>query len=211
METLEEKVARVVQEDVAVVPYDSRWPDMFREEKAHLLFCLPATLITRIEHFGSTAVPGLAAKPIVDMLVEVASLDETRKCIPPILEAQGYDYFWRPTWGDGTPPFYAWFIKRDSQENRTHHIHMVESHFEHWDRLLFRDYLIEHPEVAHQYEALKKALSSEYHADRVAYTKAKSDFIAKITRLAKKQYVEPQQDAAHILQKPHAVSENGER
>ncbi len=195
METLEEKIARVVREDVAVMPYDSRWPEMFRNEKAHLLSCLPDALINRIEHFGSTAVPGLAAKPIVDMLVEVASLDETRKHIPPILETQGYDYFWRPTWGDDTPPFYAWFIKRDAQGNRTHHIHMVESHFEHWDRLLFRDYLIEHPEIARQYEALKKALSSEYHADRVAYTKAKSDFITKITRLAKKQYTEAQQNA----------------
>ena len=71
METLEEKVARVVKEDVAVVPYDPRWPEMFQEEKEHLLSCLPNTLITRIEHFGSTAVPGLSAKPIVDMLIEV--------------------------------------------------------------------------------------------------------------------------------------------
>lgn len=194
METLEEKVARVVQEDVAVVPYDPRWPEMFREEKEHLLSCLPDALISRIEHFGSTAVPGLAAKPIVDMLVEVTSLEQTRQHIPPILEAQGYDYFWRPTWGDDTPPFYAWFIKRDSRGNRTHHIHMVESHFEHWDRLLFRDYLIKHPEIAHQYGDLKKELSSEYHADRLAYTQAKSDFITRITVLAKKQYIEAQEN-----------------
>lgn len=110
METLEEKIARVVKEDVAVVSYDPRWPGMYEQERLHLLFCLPDDLIGRIEHFGSTAVPGLSAKPIVDILVEVTSLDETRRRIVPILEAQGYDYFWRPSRGDDTPPFYAWFI-----------------------------------------------------------------------------------------------------
>ncbi|VVB63704.1 GrpB protein [uncultured archaeon] len=70
----------------------------FLEEKEHLLACLPRELIGRIEHFGSTAVPGLTAKPIIDMLVEVASLWEARHRIVPILESQGYDYFWRPTW-----------------------------------------------------------------------------------------------------------------
>jgi GrpB-like predicted nucleotidyltransferase (UPF0157 family) len=193
METLEEKVARVVKEHVAVVPYDPRWPVMFHEEKEHLLSCLPKALIKRIEHFGSTAVPGLAAKPIIDMLVEVNSLDEARETTPQILEARGYDYFWRPTWGDDTPPFYAWFIKRDSQGNRTHHIHMVEAHFEHWDRLLFRDYLIEHPRVAVEYSMLKQNLSDIHQNDRVAYTKAKTDFIVQVTKIAKEYYGNAQQ------------------
>ena len=194
METLEEKVARVVGENVAVVPYDPRWPEMFQEEKEHLLSCLPATLIKRVEHFGSTAVPGLSAKPIVDILIEVTSLDETREKISPILESQGYDYFWRPTWGDDTPPFYAWFIKRDPGGNRTHHIHMVEHHFEHWDRLLFRDYLVEHPEVAHEYGVLKQRLSQSHENDRVAYTKAKTEFVVRVTEMAKKRYGKAQQD-----------------
>jgi GrpB-like predicted nucleotidyltransferase (UPF0157 family) len=235
-ETLEEKVARVVHEDVTVVPYDSRWPEIFEHERLHLLSCLPADLIRsgfispsdtrglrcrplemltywrvccafesacalpagvirgyettsrRIEHFGSTAVPGLPAKPIVDILVEVASLDETKQRIVPILEAQGYEYFWRPSWGDDTPPFYAWFIKRDKSGNRTHHIHMVESHFEHWDRLLFRDYLIEHPDIAREYGNLKMRLSGTHQNDRVAYTQAKSDFIRRVTASAKQHY-----------------------
>jgi GrpB-like predicted nucleotidyltransferase (UPF0157 family) len=126
METFEEKLARVLKEKIEVVSYDSRWPGIFEQERRHLLSCLPIELIRRIEHFGSTAVPGISAKPIVDILVEVTSLDETRKQIAPILEAQGYDYFWRPSWGDDTPPFYAWFIKRDKNGNRTHHIHMPE-------------------------------------------------------------------------------------
>jgi GrpB-like predicted nucleotidyltransferase (UPF0157 family) len=175
VETLEERIRRVVQEHVAVVPYDPRWPELFRREKEHLLSCLPYDLIRRIEHFGSTAVPGLAAKPVVDMLVEVTDLGAARIRIAPVLEAQGYDYFWRPTRGDDGPSFYAWFIKRDLGSGaRTHHIHMVEADFvEHWDRLLFRDYLIDHPAVAQEYQDLKLRLASDHPNDRVAYTKAR--------------------------------------
>ena len=115
METLEEKVARVIKEEVAVVPYDPRWLAMFEEERRHLLSCLPRDLVRRIEHFGSTSVPGLAAKPIVDILVEVTRLDETKQRIVPVLETQGYEYFWRPSWGDGTPPFYAWIKFKNSK------------------------------------------------------------------------------------------------
>jgi GrpB-like predicted nucleotidyltransferase (UPF0157 family) len=188
METFEEKIARVVKEEVAVVVYDPGWAELFEKERRHLLKCLPADLVKRIEHFGSTAVPGLAAKPIVDILVEVSSLDETEKRIAPILVAQGYDYFWRASFGDDTPPFYAWFIKRDSNGNRTHHIHMIERDFEQWDRLLFRDYLVEHPEVAQEYATLKLKLSEEHHNNRIAYTKAKTDFIVDATERAKKYY-----------------------
>jgi GrpB-like predicted nucleotidyltransferase (UPF0157 family) len=187
-DTLEEKIARVVKEKVAVAPYDPRWRDRFEQERRHLLSCLPRDLVKRIEHFGSTAVPGLSAKPIVDMLVEVTSLAETQQRIAPILEAQGYDYFWRPSWGDDVPPFYAWFIKRDENGNRTHHIHMVEADFEHWDRLLFRDYLIEHPDVAREYSDLKEKLSQDHGEDRVAYTRAKTDFVRAVTARAKQYY-----------------------
>lgn len=193
METLKDKINRVVQEHVDITPYNPRWPHIFKQEKHHLLNCLPTELIKRIEHFGSTAIPNLAAKPIIDILVEVTSLEETKKRIAPVLETQGYDYFWRPSWGDDTPPFYAWFIKRDAHGTRTHHIHMVEHDFEHWDRLLFRDYLIEFPGVAKEYEELKYRLIDEFPRDRVAYTKGKTDFILRVTRLAKKHYRETRQ------------------
>jgi GrpB-like predicted nucleotidyltransferase (UPF0157 family) len=188
METLTDRIKRVTQEEVSIVVYNSEWPRLFEDEKRHLLESLPRDLIKRIEHFGSTAVPGLAAKPIVDMLVEVTSLEETKKRIVPVLEAQHYDYFWRPTQTQDGRPFYAWFIKRDSAGVRTHHIHMVESDFEHWDRLFFRDYLIEHPEIAREYEALKLSLAREYPNDRIAYTKAKTEFIVRVTRAAKEYY-----------------------
>ena len=196
METLEQKIARVVKEEVAVVPYDPHWPEMFDEERRHLRACLPLDLVGRIEHFGSTAVPGLPAKPIVDILVEVSSLEEAKNRIVPVLEAQGYDYFWRPSWGDDTPPFYAWFIKRDDYGNRTHHIHMVESDFEHWDRLLFRDYLKEFPEASRQYAALKMGLAKAHHDDRVTYTDKKGAFIREITKKAKEYYGKGQQTSA---------------
>lgn len=191
MKPIDERIQRVVSEEVAIAPYDPSWPELFRQEKEHLLSCLPSDLIRRIEHFGSTAVPGLAAKPIVDMLVEVTDLEATKARIAPVLESQGYDYFWRPTRGDDDPPFYAWFIKRDPRTGtRTHHIHMVEGHFtEHWDRLLFRDYLVEHPEVAGEYEALKRRLACALPHDRIAYTRGKSEFIDRVTQRAKRHYV----------------------
>jgi len=189
METKQERVERVTGEEVVVRPYDFDWPESFRRERRHLLSCLPAELIRRVEHFGSTAVPGLAAKPIVDMLIEVTDLEDTKARIVPLLEGQGYDYFWRPTFGDSGPPFYAWFIKRDKLTGaRTHHIHMVEGHFaEHWDRLLFRDYLIDHPETAKEYEELKLHSAARLPADRVAYTRSKTEFIVRITEDARRE------------------------
>ena len=157
-----------MSERVEVVSYDPRWPEMFAREREHLARCLPSDLIGRIEHFGSTAVPGLAAKPIIDMLVEVVDLGETRRRIAPLLESGGY----------------AWFIKRDESGARTHHIHMVESHFEHWNGLLFRDWLRDHPEDAARYGRLKMELARRYGSDRVAYTRAKGAFISEITERA---------------------------
>lgn len=180
METIEEKVRRLMAEDVAIVDYNASWPEMFRQEAAHLRTCLPPEVIGRIEHFGSTAVPGLAAKPIIDMLVEVHSLEETRKRVVPILTAQGYDYLWRPTWGGDIPPFYAWFIKRNAAGERTHHLHMIERDFEHWERLRFRDYLVAHPDEAREYGKIKQALAERYPRNRVAYSNGKSAFIERI-------------------------------
>jgi GrpB-like predicted nucleotidyltransferase (UPF0157 family) len=188
METLAERIERVLRDQISIVPYDPTWPESFARERDNLLDSLPREMTGRIEHFGSTAIPGLAAKPIVDMLVEVSSLEETKGRIVPVLEGQGYDYFWRPTRGDDVPPFYAWFIKRDAAGIRTHHIHMVEKDFEHWERLLFRDYLIEHPEVAREYEALKVGLARDYPNDRVAYTNGKTDYVVRVTKLAKEYY-----------------------
>jgi GrpB-like predicted nucleotidyltransferase (UPF0157 family) len=186
MESLEQRIQRGIREKIDIEPYDARWVHSFEEERRHLLSCLPQNLVVRVEHFGSTAVPGLAAKPIVDMLIEISCLGETQRTIAPILQEQGYDYFWRPTHGDDGPPWYGWFIKRNAAGLRTHHLHMVEASFEgHWDRLLFRDYLIANPETAQQYETLKLELAHQHPSDRVQYTHAKSEFVNRVTQLAK--------------------------
>ena len=180
------RVERLIAEAIEIVPYDPQWPELFAAEKAHLLACLPTDLVRRIEHYGSTAVPHLAAKPIIDMLVEVTDLAETRRRIAPLLEAQGYEYLWRPTHGDDGPPFYAWFIKRDPHTGlRTHHIHMVEADFtRHWEALLFRDYLIANPAVAADYADLKRRLAATA-ADRAVYTDGKTAFITEVMARAR--------------------------
>jgi GrpB-like predicted nucleotidyltransferase (UPF0157 family) len=189
MNSLEQRVQMAIGEEVGIVPYDPSWPELFRREAEHLRACIPAGLIRRIEHFGSTAVPGLAAKPIVDMLIEVASLRSARTEIAPILQAQGYDYFWRPSFGEDIPPWYAFFIRRDERGVRTHHLHIMTNRpafREHWERLLFRDYLIAHPQSARTYERLKCRLAAAHPNDRAAYTDGKSGFIRRITAKAKK-------------------------
>lgn len=186
-EKLKKRLAELVKEDISIVSYGSAWPKMFEDEAAFLRGKLPRKLVKRIEHFGSTAVPGLSAKSIIDILVEVTSLEEARKQIVPILEAEGYEYFWRPTVGD-RPPYYAWFIKRDSNGNRTHHIHMVEADSELWDRTYFRDYLREFPAEAKRYDQLKRKLSARHRNDRIKYTEEKSDFILSVTKKAKYYY-----------------------
>jgi len=182
---IDDRIQRLTQEHVEIVPYDPRWRLLFAREQSHLIASLPSDLVGRIEHVGSTAVPGLAAKPIVDMLVEVRDLEASKIRIAPVLEAEGYDYIWRPTYGDDGPPWYAWFIKRDVSGERTHHIHMVEPHFPQWDAILFRDYLRAHPEVAAEYAALKRDLAASFPHDRVAYTRGKTEFVTRITDLAR--------------------------
>jgi GrpB-like predicted nucleotidyltransferase (UPF0157 family) len=172
-------------DEVKLVPYDPSWAESFRAEREHLFACLPTELLRRIEHFGSTAVPGMPAKPIVDMLVEVTSLAETRLRIVPVLVSQGYRHFWSPGWGAARGRYYVWFIKRNERGARTHHIHMVEGDFEHWDRLLFRDLLITDEWARAEYATLKSQLAARHPGDRIAYTKGKTEFVTTMTKRAK--------------------------
>ncbi|WP_272699013.1 GrpB family protein [Desulfovibrio sp. Fe33] len=176
-ETLEQKVARVLRDHIELVPPDPAWPRQFEEEKARLLACLPPGLVVRVEHFGSTSIPGIWAKPVVDMLVEVADLDRAREEAIPTLEGLGYDGFWRPQSGGATPPHYPWFIRRGPGGERTHHIHMTVADSTLWEGLVFRDYLRAHPDAAADYERLKRDLLARHPGDRVAYTRGKSEFL----------------------------------
>ena len=184
MKSLEQRIEEAIREEISIAPYDPSWPHLYEREAAFLQRILPKSIVIKIEHFGSTAVPGLAAKPVIDMLVEVRSLAETQELIVPILEAAGYDYFWRTD----VSPAYAWFIKRDSQGKRTHHIHMVEADSKLWERLYFRDYLREFPQEAKLYAELKQSLAEKFRHDRIGYSKAKTEYVIAITERAKHHY-----------------------
>lgn len=179
-----DRIRELTREHIALVPYDPDWSRRFDEVDSRLRRSLPIDLFTRIEHIGSTAVPGASAKPIIDVQVEVKSLDRVRKEVVPIMRDLGYEYIWRPTMGEEAP-FYAWFIGRDARGERTEHIHMVEPDRASEERLLFRDHLRRHPEALTTYMELKERLLSRYPNDRAAYTQGKTEFIQHMVRQAR--------------------------
>ena len=133
-----------------------------------------------VEHVGSTAVPGLAAKPIIDILVRLRSLQDAAGVIPP-LEGLGYEYL--PEREIETPE--RRFLARPKTKPRTHHIHMVEVGSDFSERhLLFRDYLRAHPDAAREYEDLKRALAAQFRENREAYTEGKTPFVRRIEEIA---------------------------
>ncbi len=181
-----ERIAELTSEPISIVPYDPVWPARFAAEELRLKAMLPNDLCSRIAHIGSTAVPGLSAKPVIDIQVEVTDLERVRSEVVPVMQRLGYEFIWRPTMGERAP-YYAWFIGRDERGQRTFHVHMVEPDQATADRLLFRDFLRAHPEVARQYEALKQVLANAHPVDRAAYTHAKTPFIAEVLRRARAQ------------------------
>ncbi len=129
--------------------------------------------MTAVEHVGSTAVPNLAAKPIIDIMVGIRTLADAPFVVEP-LASIGYEYV--PKY-EVTMPERRYFHKGPAMA-RTHHLHMVEPTSEFWKRqLAFRDYLRAHPDVAEQYARLKQALAVQYQWDRSGYTDAKTEFI----------------------------------
>jgi GrpB-like predicted nucleotidyltransferase (UPF0157 family) len=155
-------------EPVVVVDYDPRWSEMFEEEKARLLDAL-RDLDVQVEHVGSTAVPGLAAKPIIDILIVVPNAPEAIRAITPLVQLE-YDCR-----GELGIPGRIYFRKGMP---RTHQIHLYpRDHPEIERHRLFRDYLRTHPEAAQAYAELKRALAEKFRDDREAYTEAKTDFI----------------------------------
>jgi GrpB-like predicted nucleotidyltransferase (UPF0157 family) len=155
---------------VEIVPYDGSWLARFADEREGLVKVLQPWLHGPIEHVGSTAVPGLAAKPVIDIMAGVETLAASRAAIAR-LEAIGYCY----------SPYKAdvehWFCK-PSPALRTHHLHLVPLHSALWvERLRFRDALRADTELARAYAALKLELAARFRNDREAYTQAKAPFI----------------------------------
>lgn len=157
-------------EPVEVAEYDPAWPVAFERERALIADAL-GDLALAIEHVGSTAVAGLGAKPIIDIMIAVSNLAEGEHCVGP-LERLGYEYR-----GEAGIPGRL-FFRKFTEGLRTHHLYVVEQGSDYWElHLLFRDYLREHPEEARDYYDLKVRLAERFGADRLGYNEAKTEFI----------------------------------
>jgi len=167
---------------ISIVEYRPQWREMFEEEK-QLLQAVLGEGSTEVEHIGSTAVNGLAAKPVIDIMIGLPDFSVADKFVPRI-EALGYEYINKY---EDEMPFRRFFVK-NLNGIRTHQIHMVEIGSEFWGRhLLFRDYLRQNPEVVNEYAALKKQLAEREWVDVNEYADAKSEFIKRIENKAKEQ------------------------
>lgn len=182
----EKRIKALMKEQIEVVPYDPSWPGRYLELEKEVKRLVPRRLIQRIAHIGSTAVPGLPAKPIIDVQVEVSDLEEVRENVAPAMEEAGFEFIWRPTIGD-EGDFYAWFILRDANGQRTAHVHMVRPGQASVDRIVFRDYLSAFPEEAKRYADLKTELARRHPKDRAAYTAGKSAYVAEVLTKARRE------------------------
>lgn len=170
---------------IQIVPYDKNWVDIFNSESVLLKNSLGDKIALKIEHFGSTAVEGLSAKPTIDILVEIPQLtDNLKETIIKKMTDIDYTFIWRT---DEIIP-YMHFVKgytKDGFKGNVIHIHMGEKPHPLWDRICFRDYLRQNKKVAEEYESLKISLAEKYRYDREAYTNGKSKFVKRITEIAK--------------------------
>jgi len=158
---------------VEVVAYDSWWLSQFEAERSLLEAVLAPWLAGTIEHIGSTAVPGLPAKPVIDIMAPVNTLEASRPAIEAATSA-GYVYY----------PYKAevmhWFCK-PSPHFRTHHLHLVPFGSPLWyQRLDFRDALRQSTALAAEYTELKLRLAEMFRLDREAYTEAKAPFVCRV-------------------------------
>ncbi len=166
---------------IIIEEYCSQWPEMFFEQRKCLLGKFDLNQIV-IEHIGSTAIPGLAAKPIIDIMVGLIDFSKVGSLVSKCVEL-GYNYF--PQYEDVMPDR-RFFKKTNEMDVATHHIHMVPLGGEFWDRhLLFRDYLRCHPDIAADYGALKKDLAKREWNDRNEYSDAKTEFIKQVEMLTR--------------------------
>lgn len=158
---------------IEIVEYDPSWPSKFELEKELLESLIGSFVYGSIEHVGSTSISGLAAKPVIDIMVGVESLESSRKAID-LLSSNGYCYYPYKT------EVMHWFCK-PKPEMRTHHLHLVPYGRPLWlERITFRDHLRVNPTLAAEYAALKHKLSEEHENDRDLYTEKKWPFVKKV-------------------------------
>jgi len=152
---------------IEIVGPDPNWPNLFQEE-SHRIEQALSGLRPRAFHIGSTAVPGLCAKPIIDVMIGLGEMDEAE--IVPAMASIGYSY--HPEAGEPGRLFFSRW------HTRSYHVHVVKLHsWTFWRHILFRDYLTCHPELCGQYAKLKQDSAVKFRLDRPGYTESKSDFI----------------------------------
>lgn len=170
-------------DQVTIAEYDPQWPVLFEQEAQAIRQVLGERLVG-IEHFGSTSVPGLAAKPIIDILIATRSKDDWPFIIEP-LENIGFAY-----WRENTDPTRMFFAKGTptNLKLRTHHVIVAEFGGHHWERLtLLRDYFRAHLDEAYLYETYKRGLGIRFRESRGAYTKAKGPYLDRIEDRAREE------------------------
>jgi GrpB-like predicted nucleotidyltransferase (UPF0157 family) len=163
----------VFPERVVIVEYDSAWPGRFEAERVLLERVLAPWLEGGIHHVGSTAIPGIAAKPIIDIVAGVRSLDGARLAFEPLAEAS---YTYSPH-----RPGIAHHFAKPSPDAPEYGLHLTQPGSDLWrERLSFRDVLRSDPQLAAEYETLKRRLAHEHPEDIEAYTTAKRVFVARV-------------------------------
>ncbi|MGG4345815.1 GrpB family protein [Paenibacillus lautus] len=166
-------------EEVIVTPYNPDWKDEFEREKAKIESALKGLEI-HIEHIGSTSVMGLGSKPTIDMMAGVQSLAQVDEHYIKHLDGIDYEYVFKPEFPERL------FFRRGQWRAGTHHLHIYKYQGLQWnEQILFREYLMKHPDTRDQYYTLKKVLENQYKHDRVAYTNGKADFIREVIHKAK--------------------------
>ena len=165
----------MVDQPIELVDYDPTWSARFVEQKTRLTMILNPWLAREIEHIGSTSVPGLRSKPIVDILAPVHSLAASRAAMP-ILEGDGW-LFWPD---DPNQDYRLWFL-RPNPTARTHHLQIIQHNHPSFRALIvFRDVLRRDVKARAAYSALKADLANEHQSDRNAYSNAKTEFVQAI-------------------------------
>jgi GrpB-like predicted nucleotidyltransferase (UPF0157 family) len=167
------KKGRNAIDDVRLAEYNPKWPAQYEEMADWLRETIPPAILLNIEHIGSTAIPGMPAKPVIDILLEVPSFTNARRALIPVFNRPDCEY-WEY---DGHPVF----IKRKEFLGvRTYHIHVALARSLR-DRVAFRDYLRSYPGEAKRYADLKYDLAERYRNDRETYTNEKARLVREIT------------------------------
>ena len=165
---------------VSLTLYDPEWPVLFQKERFNIISLIGEFGIGDIQHFGSTAIPTIKSKPTIDILIEVPHHETINKHFIKIMGLNKYHYILM----EDTPPPYGMFVKGYTEKGfrgQAYHLHIApKSHHILWDRLLFKDYLINNPVVAKEYEKIKIELANKFPNNREDYTKGKSAFVNKI-------------------------------